>query len=175
MYYRFDGKEPVIGEGTYVSETAIVIGDVTIGKNGYIGHGVILRGDYGAIVAGDGAVIEEGVVIHAPPGKTCRIGKGVVLGHGAIVHAALIGDYAGIGMGSILSVHSSVGYESVIAEGAVVKRGQAIPEGIIVAGNPARKIRQVEDKDRELWAYTRKIYGEVAQKYLALGMERIDI
>ena len=60
MYYRFDGKEPVIGDGSYVSETAIIIGDVVIGKHCYIGHGAILRGDYGAIRIGNGAVIEEG-------------------------------------------------------------------------------------------------------------------
>ena len=61
MLYRFDGKEPVIGFGTYVSETALVMSDVKIGNDCYIGHGVILRGDYGRIEIGDGTAVEEGM------------------------------------------------------------------------------------------------------------------
>lgn len=175
MYYRFDGKEPVINDGAYVSETAIIIGDVVIGKNCYIGHGAILRGDYGTIRIGNGAVIEEGVIIHAPPQEFCKIGIGVILGHGAIVHAASIGDYAGAGMGAILSVRSEISGGSFAAEGAIVKQGQQIPGSIIVAGNPAKKVRDVSQKDRDFWDYTRKLYGDLAQKYLAIGMERIEL
>lgn len=67
MLYRFDGSQPVIGAGTYISETATVIGDVRIGERCYVGHGAILRGDYGTIEIGDETAIEEGVIIHAPP------------------------------------------------------------------------------------------------------------
>jgi carbonic anhydrase/acetyltransferase-like protein (isoleucine patch superfamily) len=109
VFYEFDGKEPVIGDDTYVSETALVIGDVKIGNNCYIGHGVILRGDYGTIDIKDEVTIEEGVVVHAPPGECCSISKGVVIGHGAIVHAKSVGENAGIGMGAILSVRSEIG------------------------------------------------------------------
>jgi carbonic anhydrase/acetyltransferase-like protein (isoleucine patch superfamily) len=174
VFYRFDGKEPVIGEKTYVSETALLIGDVLIGKRCYIGHGVILRGDYGTIEIGDEVTIEERVIVHAPPGECCSISKGVVIGHGAIVHAKSVGGNAGIGMGAILSVRSGIGQETVVAEGAVVKREQQVPGSILVAGNPAKKIRDVSQKDRDLWDYTRKLYGNLAQKYLAIGMEKIE-
>ena len=103
MLYKFDGKAPAIGQGTYVSDIARAIGDVVIGENCYIGHGVILRADYGRIVIGDGTAVEEGVVVHAPPGDTNRIGKSVTIGHGAVAHGKFIGDQAVIGMGSILS------------------------------------------------------------------------
>ena len=73
MLYSFDGKEPRIGSETYVSETALVIGDVEIGDNCYVGHGAVLRGDYGSIRIGNGTAVEEAVVIHAPPGSTCCI------------------------------------------------------------------------------------------------------
>lgn len=97
--YRFNGREPIIGAGSYVSELAMVIGDVQIGENSYIGHGAILRGDYGTIIIGSGTAIEEGAVIHAPLGGTCRIGRSVTVGHGAIIHAEDIEDNAVIGMG----------------------------------------------------------------------------
>ena len=66
MLYAFEGRRPFIGEGTYVSETAAVIGDVRTGKDCYIGHGARIRADYGVIEIGDGTAIEEGVIVHAP-------------------------------------------------------------------------------------------------------------
>ena len=138
MFYRFDGKEPVIGANTYVSETALLIGDVRIGNGCYIGHGIILRGDYGTIDIGDEVTVEEGAVVHAPPGECCSISEGVVIGHGAVVHAKSVGKNAGIGMGSILSLRSEIGQEAIVAEGAVVKQEQQVPGSILVAGNPAK-------------------------------------
>lgn len=175
MFYRFDGKQPVVGAGSYVSETAIIVGDVRIGEDCYIGHGAILRGDYGIIEIGNEAAIEEGVIIHAPPQEFCNIGFGVAIGHGATVHAGMIGNYAGIGMGAVLSVRSEVGARAIVAEGAVVKQNQHVPEGIVVAGNPAAFLREVSPKDKELWAYTRKIYLDLAHKYVTIGMERIEL
>lgn len=174
MLYRFDGRTPTIGVETYVSPTAQVIGDVRIGERCYIGHGAILRGDYGTIEIGDETAIEEGVIIHAPPSERCSIGKGVVMGHGAIVHAKLVADSAGVGMGAVLSIRSEIGRHSVVAEGAVVTQGQIVAESTVVVGNPARKIRDMSQKDLDFWAHSRHIYVELAARYLASGMERID-
>ena len=174
MLYRFDGRQPAIGAGTYVSETALVIGDVSIGARCYVGHGAILRGDYGTIEIGSETAIEEGVIIHAPPGESCSIGPGVVLGHGAIIHARLIADSAGIGMGAVLSIRSEIGRSSVVAEGAIVKQGLKVPGSVVVAGNPARKIRDVSQNDIDFWSRARQIYVDLAAKYVSLGMERVD-
>jgi carbonic anhydrase/acetyltransferase-like protein (isoleucine patch superfamily) len=174
MFYRFDGKQPVVGTGTYVSETATVIGDVRIGERCYIGHGAILRGDYGAIEIGDETTVEEGAIIHAPPKECCVIGNGVVIGHGAIVHANRLGDRSGVGMGAVLSIRSEIGRYSIVAEGAVVKREQKIPESVVAAGNPARKVRDVSEKEIKFWEYARTLYVELADKYCRLGMERVE-
>jgi len=174
MLYRFDGREPVFGTGTYVSETAVIVGDVRVGNDCYIGHGVILRGDYGTVEIGDETAVEEGVVVHAPPDEVCSIGRGVILGHGAIIHAKLIGDYCGIGMGAILSIRSEVLHDSTVAEGSVVKQSQKIPADVIVAGNPAKKIRNMSQKEKDYWTYSRTLYVDLAHKYCKIGMERID-
>lgn len=173
MLYRFNGKQPKIGKDSYVSETAIVIGDVVIGDSCYIGHGAILRGDYGRIEVGDGTTVEEGVVIHAPPGNTNSIGKKVTIGHGAVVHGGAIGDGAVIGMGAIVSIRSRIGEDSIIAEGCVVKMNQSIPSGVVAAGNPARVVREIKPKDREFWGWGKQLYIDLAKQYLEKGMEPV--
>jgi len=172
--YRFAGREPTAGAGSYISELAVVIGDVKIGENCYIGHGAIIRGDYGTIEIGSCTAIEEGVIIHAPPGGICRVGQSVTVGHGAIIHADDIADYAVIGMGAILSLHARVGYWAIVAEGSVVKSRQCIPEKAVVAGNPARVVRSVESRDEEFWTWGKQLYVDLAHQYLRDGMDRID-
>jgi carbonic anhydrase/acetyltransferase-like protein (isoleucine patch superfamily) len=173
MLYGFDGKRPRIGVETYVSPLAQVIGDVTIGDSCYIGHGAILRGDYGAIVIGKGTAVEEGVIVHAPPQKVCTIGDHVTLGHGAIIHCTQIGRSAVIGMGATLSLYSEVGEDTIIAEGGVVRMRQVIVAGVVAGGNPARVLRVVTPKDREYWAWGKQLYVDLAKKYLDIGMEEL--
>lgn len=174
MFFEYNELRPRTGGGTYVSETAQIIGDVAVGDNCYIGHGAILRGDYGSITVGSGTAVEEGVIVHAPPGQYCRIGRNVTIGHGAVIHAARVGDLAVIGMGAILSVYSEVGDGSIIAEGAVVKMHQVIEKGVVAGGNPAHVIRDVAEKDIEYWKMGKQLYVDLAAKYLEKGMHRVE-
>ncbi len=173
MLYKFDGKHPVIGKGSYISRLAEIIGDVVIGDDCYIGHGVILRGDYGRIEIGNGTAVEEGVIIHAPPHETNLIGQKVTIGHGAVVHGKCIGDMAVIGMGAVLSIRSEIGDWTIVAEGCVVKMNQVIPPKAVAAGNPAKIVRKINAKDRKLWNYGKQLYIDLAKKYLDQGMEPI--
>lgn len=175
MFFEFNERHPQVGQGTYVSETAQVVGDVVIGDNCYIGHGAILRGDYGSITIGSGTAVEEGVVVHAPPDQYCRIGRSVTIGHGAIIHAARVGDVAVIGMGAILSILSEVGDGAIIAEGAVVKMRQVIEKGVVAGGNPAHVIRDVAEKDIEYWKIGKQLYVDLAAKYREKGMHPVVV
>ncbi len=177
MIYTFDGKKPEIGKNTYVSEHALVIGDVTIGDNCYVGHGAILRGDYGTIKIGSGTAVEEGVIVHAPPHSMfqekgiCKIGKSVTIGHGAVIHGIEIGDSAVIGMCSVCSLFSVIGAGAIVAEGAIVRVDQVVPDKVVVAGNPAVVIREVTEKDTKTWSMGKQLYVDLAKKYLDMGMQ----
>ncbi|MDQ1331710.1 MAG: phenylacetic acid degradation protein [Thermodesulfobacteriota bacterium] len=174
MLYKFDGRQPTVGENTYVSVLAAVIGDVVIGADCYIGHGAILRGDYGRIEIGDGTAVEEGVIVHAPPDDTNRIGTKVTIGHGALVHGKYIGNQAVIGMGAILSIWSEIGEGSIIAEGAVVKMKQLIPPKVVAAGNPAKIVREITANDEEFWNMGKQLYIDLAKKYLDVGIHPVS-
>ena len=173
MIYAFDGKRPCISKNAYISDHAVVLGDVKIEEDCYVGPGAILRADYGRIEIGIGTAVEEGVLIHVFPDCTCRIGERVTFGHGAIIHASSIGDLAVIGMGAVVSIDTTIGERTIVAEGAVVRMKQAIPPGVVIAGNPAKVIRKVTPDDEKRWRDGKQHYVDLVKKYLKLGVQRI--
>lgn len=136
------GTHPVFGENMFLAETAVVIGDVTIGKDCSIWYGAVLRGDVGAIKIGDRVNIQDNAVLHATYNQSeCIIGNDVSIGHGANVHGCIIGNNVIIGMGAIVMDNTIVPDGTIIAAGAVVPGGQKLTPGIW-AGIPARLIKE---------------------------------
>ena len=163
----FEGKSPRIGKGTYIHPSADVFGDVTIGKNCWIGPGARIRGDYCTILIGDCSSVEDNCVIHGRPGETTSIGNWVTLGHGCIVHTAtMVHDYAIIGMGAVVSDWSIVGEWAVVGEGAVVRQQQEIPPGHIAVGIPARLLdKQIDEEYKQVWMRFKRTYVDLASRY----------
>ena len=173
--YQFEECKPRIAKGTFIAESALVIGDVQIGKDVYIGHGVILRGDYGTILVGDGTAIEEGVIVHARPNDRTIFGNHVTVGHGAMIHNAQIRDYAVIGMRATISDYSIVGEWATIGEMGLVKNSQNVPDGVVAVGVPVKVMGKVDKKQKEFWSYGKKLYVEMAHRYITPGaFMRID-
>jgi phenylacetic acid degradation protein len=173
--YQFEGLKPQIGPGSFIAESALVIGNVKIGKDVYIGHGVILRGDYGTIIVGDGTAIEEGAIVHARPNDRTVFGSQVTVGHGAMIHNARIKDFAVIGMRATISDYSVVGEWAIIGEMGLVKNNQHVPDGKVAVGVPARVVSTVDEKQKEFWSYGKRLYMEMANRYNAPGaFLRID-
>ena len=172
MIYEFMGVKPQIAKSAVISDSATIIGNVIIGECCFIGPGAVLRTDApdNQIIVGDYSVIEDLCLVHlGGPGAICEIGKHVTVGHNAIVHGRLLDDYSNVGMGAILSIASEVGKYSVVAEGAVVKLGQKIPERVVVGGAPAKVLRQLEDRDIEMWTMSNKYYEDLGNEYKVPG------
>ena len=166
MINTFEGKTPVIGDGSYVHPSADVFGNVSVGSGCWIGPGARIRGDYGRIVIGHNSSVEDNCVIHARPGEQTTIGDWVTMGHGAIVHNATIQDWVVLGMGSIVSDWAVVGQWTAVAEGAVVTQGQEIPADSIVVGVPGRVIpKKIEDDYKAKWREFKKVYVDLAARY----------
>lgn len=173
--YQFEERKPRVAKGAFVAESALVIGDVQIGKDAYIGHGVILRGDYGTIIVGEGTAIEEGVIVHARPNDRTLFGNHVTIGHGAMIHNAQIKDYAVIGMRATISDYSVVGEWAIIGEMGLVKNSQNVPDSVVAVGVPVRVVGKVDKKQKDFWSYGKKLYEEMARRYIAPGaFRRID-
>jgi phenylacetic acid degradation protein len=165
VVYRFEGREPKIGQGTYVSQSAEVIGDVTIGRRCYVGPGAKIRGDYGKIVIGNKTSVEENCVIHARPDEICRVGDMVTVGHGSILHNCTVRNYAVIGMGAIVSDYAIVGVWSVVGEGCVVKNNEIVEDKKIAVGVPAKVVGEVSEEYQRLWTSFKNLYVKLALSY----------
>ncbi|MGM9591300.1 MAG: gamma carbonic anhydrase family protein [Oscillospiraceae bacterium] len=164
MLYSFSGKSPRIDPTAFVSDSAELIGDVTVGPRCYIGPFAVIRGDAAQIVLEEEVAVEDGVIIHA--GGDSRICRRVTIGHGAIVHSRYLGPNVSIGMGAVLSLNCTVGEGSVIGESALVPQGKEIPAGMLVAGVPAKPLRELTERDIKSWQNTKDWYVRLTARYL---------
>ncbi|MEM4576141.1 MAG: gamma carbonic anhydrase family protein [Candidatus Nezhaarchaeales archaeon] len=128
----------------------------------------VLRGDYERIVVGRESNIQDGVVVHADPGYPTIIGDRVTVGHRAVVHGAVIGSNTLIGIGAVVLNGAKIGEWCIIGAGAVVTEGATIPSGSIALGVPAKVIRTVTDKDKELIKAAAEDYVARTKKMLGL-------
>ena len=148
------GHEPVIGENTFLAETAVILGDVTIGRDCSIWYNAVLRGDVNRIVIGDRTNIQDGVVLHTiydkakHPSQTI-IGNDVSVGHNAIIHGAVIGDNCLIGMGATLLDNARIPSGCIIAANALVLSNAQLEPNSVYAGDPAKKVKEVTAEQRE--------------------------
>ncbi len=163
--YAFEDKRPALSDSAFIAPTAVIVGDVTIGDDCYIGHGAILRGDYGRIVVGASSAIEEGAIVHARPDDETVIGDRVTVGHGAMIHNAQIKDGATIGMRAVISDFSVVGEGALIGEQALVRRHQEIPPRSIAVGIPARVIGEVGSGQSDMMVWAKEVYVDLARRY----------
>lgn len=146
MIYEFKGFIPVIHLTAFVHPQAVVTGNVIIGKDVYIGPGAAIRGDWGGIVIEDGCNVQEHCTIHMFPGITVTLKAAAHIGHGAIIHGATIGANSLIGMNAVIMDNVVIGEECIVGALSFVKAGEQIPSRSLVAGNPARIIREVSDE-----------------------------
>lgn len=167
MLYTFAGKTPQIDPTAFVSESAELIGDVIVGPRCYIGPCAVIRADAVQIVLEEEVAVEDGVIIHAGGRfKSCVLSRRVTIGHGAIVHSSYLGPEASVGMGAVLSLGSEIGAGSIVAEAALVPQGKSIPENVLVAGVPAKPLRELSEQDRRSWQGTKDWYVALTARYL---------
>lgn len=169
-------KLPKIDESAFVAHTAILSGDVEIGKNSGIWYGCVLRGDVTKITIGENTNIQDNCVLHGTrphhaqnktgaEGAPVVVGNNVTIGHGAIVHACVIEDFAFIGMGSLIMDNARVEQYGMLAAGAVLTPGKVVKSGQIWAGNPAKYFRDMTQVEKDYIKVSADNYNELAREY----------
>lgn len=127
----------------FLAPSAVITGEVQLEKQVSVWHNVTLRGDTAKIVIGEKSNVQDNVCVHAGDGCPVCVGKGVTIGHGAIIHGCTIEDNTIIGMGAIVLNGAHVGKNCLIGAGTLVLQNMDIPSGSLVIGNPAKVQRSL--------------------------------
>jgi phenylacetic acid degradation protein len=141
--YEFNGIKPVIHPSSFIHPQSAITGNVIIGKDVYIGPGAALRGDWGKIIIEDGCNVQENCTIHMFPGFTVLLKEAAHIGHGAIIHGATIGKNCLIGMNTVIMDEVELGDECVVGALSFIKQGEKFSPRSLIAGNPAKLIKEV--------------------------------
>jgi carbonic anhydrase/acetyltransferase-like protein (isoleucine patch superfamily) len=161
MFYEFNGIKPVVHQSAFVHPQAVVTGSVTIGKNVYIGPGAALRGDWGSIIIEDGCNVQENCTVHMFPGVTVLLKEAAHIGHGAIIHGATIGKNCLIGMNAVIMDEVELGDECIVGALSFIKQGEKFPSRSLIAGNPAKIIKQVSNEMIDWKTEGTKLYQQL--------------
>jgi carbonic anhydrase/acetyltransferase-like protein (isoleucine patch superfamily) len=159
---------PRIDADAWLADTAVIVGDVTLGAGANVWHGAVLRGDVGWIRVGARTNIQDLACVHLTDQlSNTDIGDDVTVGHGAIIHGATVGAGCLIGMGSIILDNAVVGREVLVAAGALIPPKMVVPDGALVMGSPARVVRTLTDAERAQGRRSAAHYLQYANQQLA--------
>lgn len=170
---KFKDKYPYIGASVFIDDSAVVIGDVVLEDDVSIWPTTVIRGDVESIRIGAGTNVQDGSVLHvthegpySEAGFPLTVGKGVTIGHKAVIHACTVGDFCLIGMGAIILDAAVIEDYVIVGAGSVVPSGKRLESGYLYVGSPARQIRPLKDAEKEFLHYSFRHYIDLKNDYL---------
>ncbi len=169
----FKTISPQIGQRVLIDPTAVVIGDVTLADDVSVWPTAVIRGDVESIEIGDGSNVQDGAVLHvshagdySPTGHKLSIGKGVTIGHRAVVHGCTVGNYCLVGIGAIIMDGAIMEDYVMLGAGALVSPGKVLQGGYLYVGAPAKPVRALNDSEKSFLEYSYQHYIKLKDEYL---------
>ena len=143
IYALGDSKPQLPPQGEYwVAPSASVIGNVILHSDASVWFGAVLRGDNDPITVGPASNIQDGSVLHTDMGSPLTLGRGVTVGHKAMLHGCDVGDYSLIGIGAVVLNGVKIGRNCIIGANALLTEGKVIPDNSLVVGQPGKVVRE---------------------------------
>ena len=165
--YSINGVTPVVDPTAYVHPSAVLIGDVIVGAGCYIGPCASLRGDFGRIEIRAGANLQDSCVAHGFPGTDTIVGEDGHIGHCAVLHGCVIERNALVGMNAVINDNAVIGESAIVAAMAFVKAKMIVPPRVLVAGMPARVVRDLTETEVAWKIEGTQSYQELTRRSLA--------
>ena len=166
MIYELGQRRVRVEGEVFVADSADVIGSVVLKDKSSVWFNAVLRGDSDEIVIGEETNVQDGALLHTDPGIRVILGRGVTVGHHAIVHGCEVGDYSLIGINAVVLNHVKIGKYCTIGANALVTQGQEIPDYSVVLGSPGKVVRQIDPSQGEGLEKGAAGYVSRAREYL---------
>ena len=170
--YELDGKAPELGAGTWVADSAQVIGAVALGENASVWFGAVIRGDTETIRIGRNSNVQDLSVLHADIGMPLTIGDNVTVGHQVMLHGCTIGDGSLIGIQAVVLNGAKIGRNCIVGAGSVVTEGKEFPDNSLIIGSPAKVARTLDDAAVERIRKSAEHYVQNGRRH-AQGLRKI--
>lgn len=165
MRLPYNGIVPNVDGSAFIAEGVKLIGDVTVGAESSIWFNTVLRGDLAPIIIGSRTNIQDGSIGHVNQNQPLIVEDEVSVGHGAIIHGCRIGRGTLIGMGAIVLNGAEIGEYALVGAGSIVTENKKIPPYTLVLGSPAKVIRELTEADLERMKRTTESYVLRGREY----------
>lgn len=166
MIYELGERTPEFrGEQHFVADNASVIGSVLLHDQSSVWFNAVIRGDNDLISIGPETNIQDGAVLHTDPGIKLMLGRGVTVGHQAMLHGCQIGDYSLVGINAVILNGAHIGSHCLIGANTLIPEGMVVPDGSLVVGSPGKIKRELNDDQRKMLELSAAHYRDNAARY----------
>jgi carbonic anhydrase/acetyltransferase-like protein (isoleucine patch superfamily) len=170
--YELDGVAPQLAEGSWVADSAEVIGKVIMGENASVWFGAVARGDNEPLTIGRNSNVQDLSVLHSDIGCPLTIGDDVTIGHQVMLHGCTIGDNSLIGIQAVVLNKARIGRNCIVGAGSVVTEGKEFPDNSLIVGAPAKVVRTLDDAAVEKLKKSAASYVANSRRF-AKGLKKI--
>ncbi|MNQ32767.1 2,3,4,5-tetrahydropyridine-2,6-dicarboxylate N-acetyltransferase [compost metagenome] len=165
MKYRLGQSSVDAHPESWVAPNATLVGKVKLERGASVWFGAVLRGDNELIHIGEQSNVQDGTVMHTDMGSPLTVGKGVTIGHNAMLHGCMVGDYSLIGINAVVLNGAKIGKYCIIGANTLIGEGKEIPDGSLVVGSPGKVVRELSEAQKNMLEASAAHYVHNAQRY----------
>lgn len=166
MIYELGDRLPEIrGDGHFIADNATIIGSVVLEARTSVWFNAVIRGDNDLMTVGEDSNIQDGAVLHTDPSLPLTLGRGVTVGHMAMLHGCEVGDYSLIGINAVVLNRARIGRHCLIGANTLIPEGMEVPDGSMVVGSPGTIKRTLNEQQQSMLEYSAQHYVENAERY----------
>lgn len=174
MKYRLGQSQVEAHAESWVAPNATLVGKVKLEPGASVWFNAVLRGDNELIHIGENSNVQDGTVMHTDMGFPLAIGKGVTIGHNAMLHGCSVGDYSLIGINAVVLNGAKIGKYCIIGANSLIGEGKEIPDGSLVMGSPGKVVRELSEAQKKMLEASAAHYVHNAQRYARDLLEQDD-
>jgi carbonic anhydrase/acetyltransferase-like protein (isoleucine patch superfamily) len=167
MKYRLGERRVQAHPDSWIAPGARVVGEVRLAAGASVWFNAVLRADNEPIAIGEGSNVQDAAVLHADPGFPLVVGRGVTVGHHAMLHGCTVGDHSLVGINAVVLNGARIGRHCIVGANALVTEGKEIPDGALAVGSPAKVVRLLSDAERRALEANAEHYVRNAARFAA--------